>query len=52
MAMNERMSQALPCTDWYNDSWYDLTNINEVGGAKYWNSEYDSYGTRVSFNFC
>ena len=42
----------LPCTYWHNDSWYDLTNIGEVGGAKYFTSKADSFGNMVTFNFC
>ena len=42
----------LPCTYWHQDAWYDLTNIAGVGSSDYWNSEFDSYGTRVTFNFC
>ena len=42
----------LPCTYWYNKSWYDLTNIGEVGSTDYFTSKPDAIGNMVSFNFC
>lgn len=42
---------SLPCTYWFNNSWYDLTNVNDMG-SNYWVSEKDSVGNMVAFNFC
>lgn len=50
--MNLSLLNELPCTYWFNDSWYDLTNIDEFGSSDYWTSSADSFGNMVSFNFC
>ena len=51
-AMKLTWLNQLPCTYWHNDSWYDLTNIGEIGSTKYWTSKANAIGNMVSFNFC
>lgn len=52
LMMKQTQLASLPCTYWFESSWYDLTNIDKKGEADYWTSAADNYGTMVSFNFC
>ena len=43
---------AVPCTYWFDNSWYDLTNIASFGSTNFWTSPANEQDTLVSFNFC
>ena len=45
-------ASATPCQYWFDNSWYDLTNIGSVGSTNFWTSPPNIENAVVSFNFC
>ena len=43
---------AVPCTYWFDNNWYDLTNIESVGSTNFWTSPTNFAQQQVAFNFC
>ena len=43
---------SVPCTYWFDNNWYDLTNIESVGSTNFWVSPTNVLQQQVAFNFC
>ena len=42
----------MPCTYWFDNSFYDLNDIASFGSTNFWTSPANEADTLVSFNFC